>query len=458
MLSNCAGGIEIEAMYNILVIYWYNAPHMRMTTHDHLHCFERYLNHRVYYVNLQDETLPWYASEIEYDIIIFHDLFFCGRWGGPPLFEKLRKKIEFLKESPAFKVAVPQDEFISADLLCDFINSFGVHVVFSVSPETEWSKIYRDVDRTAVRLYCVLTGYLDDETLARTEAITAATAQRSIEIGYRAGSRNWRQGAWLGRHGLLKFQVAQVFEREAPRFGIQTDISTRAEDVFTGDDWLHFLARCKYMIGVEGGASILDWDGSTRIKTLAYVEDHPEASLEEIERECFLGMDGKLALYALSPRHLEACATRTCQVLIEGDYNGVLQAGRHYISVKRDFSNIDEVLEIVRRDEARAAIVEAAYQDVVASGRYTYRGFARFIIAEAEKIRPELRHQPKGATTRARLQHTLHSASRQLNAKPQLRPVARLLDWAAASIRPWGRPNGGAERRIGGARAQERSV
>jgi hypothetical protein len=448
--------VRIAAMYNILVVYWYNAPHMRMTTVDHLHSFERYLDHRFYYVNLQDERLPWYVTEVDYDIIIFHDLFFCGRWGGPPLFEKLRKKIDFLKDYPAFKIAVPQDEFISADLLGDFINSFDVHVVFSVSPESEWPKIYREVDRTRVKFYCVLTGYLDEQTQRRIEAITAATRERTIGIGYRAGSRNWRQGAWLGRHGLLKFEVAHVFQREAPQFGIQTDISTRAEDVFMGDDWLRFLARCKYMIGVEGGASILDWDGSTRIRTLTYVEEHPEASMEEIERECFPGMDGKLALYALSPRHLEACATRTCQVLIEGDYNGVLQAGRHYIPVKRDFSNINEVLEIVRQDEARAAIVEAAYQDVVASGRYTYHDFAEFIIAEAEKIRPQLRHQPKGATMRARLQHALYTAGQRVNGKRHLEPVRGLLDRAAAFL---ARP--GCTQGVGRAAAtspQERSV
>ena len=32
--------------------------------------------------------------------------------------------------------------------------------------------------------------------------------------------------------------------------------------------------------------------------------------------------DGKLQLHAISPRHIEACATRTCQVLVEGDLMG----------------------------------------------------------------------------------------------------------------------------------------
>jgi hypothetical protein len=116
------------------------------------------------------------------------------------------------------------------------------------------------------------------------------------------------------------------------------------------------------------------------------------------------------------------------------------------------------VLEIVRRDEARAAIVEAAYQDVVASGRYTYRGFAEFIIAEAEKIRPELRVQPKGTTTHARLQHALHSAGQRLNEKRPLRPIGGLLDWAATGLGRWRRSKAGAGRHVVDPRAGERSI
>src|SRR5262249_22203739 len=130
--------------------------------------------------------------------------------------------------------------------------------------------------------------------------------------------------------------------------------------------------------------------GSIRIKTLEFVEKNPDATLVEIEAACFPGLDGTLALFALSPRHLEACATRTCQILIEGNYNGVLRPWEHYIPLKRDFSNLDEVLEIVKRDELRPAMIERAYTDIVASARFTYERFAHYVIAETERISPEL--------------------------------------------------------------------
>jgi hypothetical protein len=92
-----------------------------------------------------------------------------------------------------------------------------------------------------------------------------------------------------------------------------------------------------------------------------------------MEASCFPGLDGKLDLRALSPRHLEACATRTAQVLVEGDYNGVLTAGRHYLALERDFSNLDAVLDQLASERERERLAASAYEDVVAAGGWTYR-------------------------------------------------------------------------------------
>jgi hypothetical protein len=378
-------------MLKILIVYWNNAPTMRITTQDHLYCFERHLNHEITYLNVEDDVDEGALRDSDFDIIIFHDLFFCGRWGGPPLFHRLCAKIDILREYRAVKLAIPQDEFISADLLCEFINDFDVDAVFSVTPPSEWPKVYRDVDRDKVRFYPVLTGYLEHETLAVIHALEAASSgERLIDIGYRAGGRNWRQASWLGRHGMLKIEIADRFANAATGHGLRTDISTRSEDTFAGQEWYKFLLRCKYTIGLEGGASILDWDGTIRPKTLAFVEQNPEATLEEIEAACFPGLDGTLALFALSPRHLEACATGTCQILIEGDYNGVLEPWRHYIPVKKDFSDLDVILKLLEQDELRERLVKQAYHDIVESDRYTYKKFAEFVVEEASTIRPDM--------------------------------------------------------------------
>jgi hypothetical protein len=362
-------------MYNILVIHAADRYPMRATVREHLYSFQRYSGHNCFYLNLGACDLPSYIASIPFDLIVFHTTFLSTRW-TPELFAQLRAKALPLKRMSAVKAALPQDEFIHTDVLSQFINEFNLDYVFTVAPESEWRDIYRDVDFDRTTFVQILTGYLDEKTVQRIERLARRAPTRKIDIGYRA----WRAAPWLGRHGLLKVQIAEVMRAQAARVGLATDISTSDEATLLGDAWYEFLLRCKYTIGVEGGASILDRDGTIKLKTEAFLRSQPDASFDEIERACFPGLDGSFQLKALSPRNLEACATKTCQILIEGQYSGVLTAGEHYLELKRDFSNLDQVLELVRRDTERDRITENAYRDVVASGRYTYKKLVRTII------------------------------------------------------------------------------
>ena len=69
-------------------------------------------------------------------------------------------------------------------------------------------------------------------------------------------------------------------------------------------------------------------------------------------------------------------------MLVEGSYNGILEPGRHFIELRADLSNLDEVLDSLGDEARRQRIVEAAYRDVVASGRYTYRA----MVEDVERV------------------------------------------------------------------------
>ncbi len=370
-------------MQNILICYYGKYP-TRTTILDHLYSFERYSGQRCFYLDLATQKVTRQLLQIPFDLIIFHTIFFSARW-NLEMFQAIVKKVRPLKNTPAVKVAIPQDEFYRMSVVCDFINEFGVEHVFSVAAPSGWGKIYRTVDLSKVKFHQVLTGYLEKRTLERISRTAKTVRDRKLEIGYRA----WRAEPWLGRHGYLKTQLAEVFKQEAASRGVKADISTRAEDTLHGDSWYKFLFRCKYTIGVEGGASILDWDGSVRERTERYVAQHPEAKFEEVRAACFPGLEGSLGLFAISPRHLEACATKTCQVLIEGDYNGVLVPGKHYIELKRDFSNLENVFAQLENESLRTTIVESAYRDVVASGNYLYDGFVESVLKTSLGSCPE---------------------------------------------------------------------
>jgi len=204
-------------------------------------------------------------------------------------------------------------------------------------------------------------------------------AERPIDLGYRASIPL----DWLGRHALLKVELGERFAERARGRKLAVDMSTQRSDTLLGDAWYRFLLRCKYTLGVEAGASVIDRDGTIHEKTLAYRKERPGARFEEIEARCFPGRDGDLMLRCLSPRHLEACATRTCQVLVEGSYNGILEPGRHYIELRGDLGNLEAALDLIEQDRLREEITARAHEDIVASGRYTYRAFADLVLRES---------------------------------------------------------------------------
>jgi hypothetical protein len=178
----------------------------------------------------------------------------------------------------------------------------------------------------------------------------------------------------------LKREIGEVFLERTQRTGLKVDISMDDEAVLRGHEWYRFLSQCRAVLGCESGASLLDPSGQIRRKVEEYVQDKPKVTFDEVERECFPGQDYNIRLFTLSPRHFECAITRTCQVLLEGDYAGILSPGVHYIEVKSDYSNIDEVIELLHDADYCGQIADNAYRDIVLSGKYTYRAFANHVV------------------------------------------------------------------------------
>jgi Glycosyl transferases group 1 len=365
-------------MADVLIVYSAVQWPLVGSLRDALYSFERHSRARCWYLNLAVRRVPRWLRLVPFDAVVFQTTLLWDRV-NPPLLERHLDKLRRLRGVGRHRVALPQDEYLHTRGLVRLINELEIDHVFSVGPEAEWDKLYEGLDRHRVGMSRVLTGYLADETVSRIEAIVRAQGERNIAIGYRAA----RLPPSLGRHGWLKTEIANRVSRAGAARGLALDVATGPSATIRGDDWYRFLANCRYTIGVEGGASLHDPDGAIQDATNRYLRTHRGASFEEVEANCFPGRDGAIEYVAISPRHLEACATRTAQVLIEGGYNGILRPGEHYIELRRDFSNLERVLDLIENDEERARLTEAAYRDVVASGAYTYERLVREVEAVA---------------------------------------------------------------------------
>jgi hypothetical protein len=363
-------------MESVLVLYHATAAPLRAAIADHLNSIRRYSGRPCIYINVAARRVPRWVHRLDIGLVVFHTTLLATRW-HPEAFHRVASRLDGLDGLDCPRVAIPQDEFLNTDPLVDFLRRFGVSHVFTCAPSHEWETIYGALMADGVGLTRVLTGYLEPRTVRRISQLAAEGGARSIDVGY----RSWQPEPWLGRHGMLKGRIAELFTEEGRRRGLRTDISMRPDDTLLGDAWYRFLLSCRFTIGAEGGASILDRDGRIRDCVTRYRGEHPQAAFEEIEASCFPGLDGTFDLRAISPRHLEACATRTPQILVEGSYNGILEPGTHYIPLRADFRNISAALDAMTDRQAASEMAERAYRDVVASGRHGYESFVSTLLA-----------------------------------------------------------------------------
>lgn len=351
---------------------------MRLAVRQHLHLLDG-RGMRIVYRNAIDPTPPWLAWTAP-DLCILHTTFLShARWSFS--FEEYRRRLGWIARLRCPKVALPQDEYDHAAVIDEWLLELGVTSVYSCFGPGEWETLYPLLSgRAAFRE--TLTGFIDEAAAAELSGRIVPHSQRPCDIVYRARNLPY----WLGSHGQLKHRIAEVVQERAAELGLRTDISTRPEDTILGGGWLDFLMSGRAVIGAESGSSVLDSRGEIQRRVSRLLADQPDLTFDELDAQMPSGWDS-YAFFAISPRHLEAVITKTAQVLVEGRYSGVLEPERHYIPVRRDFSNLDDALERLRDVEAVEAMTERAYRDVYLSGRNNLSVLADRLSAEAQPRR-----------------------------------------------------------------------
>lgn len=359
----------------VLILYR-SFTEKRKTIEDHLYSFKNYVKDVDFFYCDVYSRVPFFLKWIKWDGVILHYTLLAERFDREVWTVPFKGLHDTLGKLTGYKVAIPQDEFLSSHELCDLFKSTGIQTVFTCAKPIDYETLY-PLSRSGLRhRITTLTGFVDEDTLEIVKRLSSEIKVRDIDIGYRARNLPY----WVGKHGQIKGEVGATALKTPNLKNLNLDISTKASDVFFGEDWYRFLLRSRTTIGCLGGSSLHDPDGSIRNKVDAFVKQHPKASFDEVEKNCFPGQDHTLHLFALSPRHFECAMTKTCQILVEGDYGPVLQPNIHYIELKEDFSNFPEVFEKVADKKLCEEIAERAYRDIVASEKYTYRQFAEQVV------------------------------------------------------------------------------
>lgn len=301
---------------------------------------------------------PRILRRLEPDCVVLHTTFLGLRWTSH--FDRWRDLSAWIGQLGVPVLAFPQDDYDHAHLLDEWLAELGATDVFTALPD-HVDVLYPSRAGGAV-FHGVLTGYLAGNAVGSPPPAVPA-GLRGLDVVYRAT----RLPYWFGRHGQLKARLAEVAQREADTRRLRADISLEPARVVGGDAWPAFLASANTTIGCESGASAVDRRGELRAAIAAHLAESPGASFEEVAGALPAGWD-EHDFFAISPRHLEAAAARTPQILVEGRYSGILTAHRHYIPVRPDLADLGSALEKARDPALLARLAECAFNEVVGSG------------------------------------------------------------------------------------------
>lgn len=285
-----------------------------------------------------------------------------------------------LREFEGAKILLKQDENHCAREMAAYIGETGFDTVYSCLPSEEVPKVYPAAVVGKVKVVRMLTGYVTPALRGEWEL----GGERPIDIGYRGSIQPLSFGRLAYEKRKIGYDVARLLRGSE----LRVDISSRWEDRFGGKAWFKFLHSCKATLGVESGASIFDLEGQLDTVCAAARqalgperddEAYIEAYLEFLEP-----LEGAVHYNQISPRHFEAAATGTVQLMYPGRYSDIFVAGRHYFPLARDCSNLSEALDLVRDPAAREDMARRAYEEIILDKRYWIESFVAGLDSEIE--------------------------------------------------------------------------
>lgn len=248
--------------------------------------------------------------------------------------------------------------------------------------------------------------------------------QRKIDIG----TRSARYGVYIGDND--RNNIIQFFDQNAKKYDLSVDLGLEedAPQRFDRQGWSQFLNLCKATLSTEAGSFYLERDDQLtrkiyqhlKISSNKFILPHqtflrtvyrriiPDfvrkkiigllkdkiIERDRVDHNCdflevykqFFSHTSKCPVYskAISSRHFDAIGTKTLHVMYPGRYNDILIPGEHYFALKRDHSNIEELLSLMSNSSSLQKIVDRAYHYIITY--HTHKNRLDYLVDVLEEI------------------------------------------------------------------------
>jgi hypothetical protein len=396
------------------------------TVREHIHSFAAHSRFAVWELNTHT-GFPRHLAQVQPAAVFLHYSLFATT--GYLIPKRMRS---WLRRIDALKVAFFQDEFHYCQQRFRFVNDVGIDLIYTHVHPDDIPRVWgRYTPRTKAKFN--YPGYVDSEMVAAAARFSRPDAERDIDVGYRGRPLQ----PYMGSGSLEKSFIGERFKELTAGTGLKVDIDTSEEGRLYGEDWYRFLGRCRAVLGVESGTSYIDLEDEVLRDYEARIADGRPVTLAGLQEGALGRWDHNYSYRTISPRHFEAAAFRILQVMFEGEYSGVLEPMVHYVPLKKDFSNFDQVVALISDRAVREEIVENAHRDLIRSGRYSYERFVAGVDADLvaggldPAVAPAERARMAGALRRGLFWRRTVSEARYLSIIPRL-IIARRVPWTWA--------------------------
>jgi hypothetical protein len=249
------------------------------------------------------------------------------------------------------------NEYDLLDEKITFMRRVRAEFICSQLPLDAASYLYRDCDDSRV---LEMPHALNPDRYFVTPGI-----ERTTDIGF-IGDIYWPFIGDRERTDLIEW-----FERNGAVHNLRCDIRRSR---IPRDAWRAFLNQCKGVIGAESGTYYLNDRGRLLERARAYnLFQNRDASFDEVFDKFYRGQERGVSGKSVSSRHFEPIGTKTCQILLEGHYNGILKPDVHYVCVRKDLSNIKDAVERFSDESIRSRMVQDTYDYAMSQHTYAHR-------------------------------------------------------------------------------------
>ncbi|MBF9231988.1 glycosyltransferase family protein [Microvirga alba] len=376
-----------------LLLVGFFDPNGLLTIRENIAALQWMSRHTIDVANMWPGGSEWLAFPSTFDPRDYHGIIFHPTVSyHPNNIAGIDRKIALkLRDYRGLKILMKQDEQFRSGRFAEIIDDKKFDLLVTCLAPSEWEKVYPRRIIGDCRILQSLTGFVSSEM--RSDFWREPATGRPIDVSYRGSL----QPLSFGHLGLEKREIGEKFLKQVERSGItlRCDISSRWEDRHFGQDWIGFLQNSRATLGVESGSNLFDFDGRVEQECARFAEQNrdmdpwSDAYYQKAHAEFLHKYEGNVFYNQLSPRHFEAAATGAVQILYEGTYSDVFEPWRHFIPLKKDFSNFAEVVDTVRDDVRLRELATNAYEDIILNPKYTYQQFVREIDAMIEQIASE---------------------------------------------------------------------